>query len=97
MRPPSTHHLDQPRRTDDHHHATQVVPRSWQAPGPIRLASDTVARLAHDPGDGYGDDDLAGPVGLPLEAYERCARESELALAPLVLALAPRVAATDGW
>lgn len=62
------------------------------------LLAGAVARLAHDPGDdGYGDDDLADPVGLPLEAYERCARESELALAPLVLALAPRVAATDGW
>lgn len=61
------------------------------------VLAGAVARLAHDPGDGYGDDDLADPVGLPLEAHERCARESELALAPLVLALAPRVAATDGW
>jgi len=28
------------------------------------VLAGAVARLAHDPGDGYGDDDLAGPVGL---------------------------------
>ena len=51
------------------------------------LAAASAALRAEEGDDAADLDDLADPIGQPLEAYERCAAEVDRALAPLISAL----------